>query len=87
MVELLDNQPQQEGEPVFEAPWQARTFAMAVQLHRSGLFTWQEWSDLLAANIRKREAGAAIENQEDYYRVWQQTLEEILESRISGGMS
>lgn len=87
MVELLDKQPQQDGEPVFDAPWQARTFAMTVQLHQSGLFTWREWSETLAANIRQREADAAIETNEDYYTVWQQTLEQMLQFSVPGDKS
>ena len=86
MVELLEKQPQQDGELVFDAPWQARTFAMTVQLHQSGLFTWQEWSEHLATNIRKRETDTAIESNDDYYTVWQQTLEEMLRSRVPGDM-
>lgn len=40
-----------EPEPVFAEPWQAQAFAIAVELHRRGLFTWREWADALAAEI------------------------------------
>ena len=34
-----------DGEgPVFEAPWQAQAFAMAVRLNERGLFSWPEWA-------------------------------------------
>ena len=82
MVELLEQQPQLQGEPMFDAPWQARTFAMTVKLHESGLFSWKEWSDLLATNIDRHEQSAVVENNTDYYTIWQQSLEEILRQKL-----
>ena len=86
MVELLDQQPQLDGEPVFDAPWQARTFAMTVKLHESGLFGWTEWSEMLSANIRQHENSGVIENNSDYYAVWQQSLEEMLQKKFPEGV-
>ena len=37
--------------PVFDEPWEAKVFAMAVRLHERGLFTWPEWTDALGAEI------------------------------------
>ena len=37
-----------DGSPVFNEPWQAQAFAMAVTLHEAGYFSWSEWSDRLA---------------------------------------
>ncbi|MEK7878383.1 MAG: nitrile hydratase accessory protein, partial [candidate division NC10 bacterium] len=28
--------------PVFQEPWEAEAFAMAVRLHEAGYFTWRE---------------------------------------------
>ncbi len=81
MVGLHPSQPQECGEPVFDAPWQARTFAMAVNLHATGLFTWQEWSDRLARRIAVRERRRPIAGSDDYYRVWQDTLEALVAER------
>ena len=77
--EPLAGQPQSGGEPVFDAPWQARTFALAVQLNRAGLFEWKDWSAQLAANIAQFEQHnpRGIEDSDTYYRLWQQTLEQI----------
>ena len=86
MVELLDQQPQQDGEPVFDAPWQARTFAMTIKLHESGLFGWTEWSEMLSANIRRHEKSEALKNNSDYYTVWQQSLEEMLQQKFPEGV-
>ena len=35
-------------EPVFREPWEAHAFALVIQLHERGLFSWQEWADELA---------------------------------------
>jgi nitrile hydratase accessory protein len=37
---------------VFEEPWQAEAFALAVHLHAAGAFTWTEWAAALSAEIR-----------------------------------
>ena len=50
-MELLAGMPQGDGEPVFDEPWQAHAFAMAVSLHAQGLFTWPEWAQALAEQI------------------------------------
>ncbi len=45
-------------EPVFAEPWQAQAFAMVLQLHQRGLFSWPEWAAALAAQINAaRPAG------------------------------
>ena len=77
-VDLLKDQPQEYGELVFHAPWQARTFALAVKLHESGLFTWKEWSDRLSHNIADFEVGEEVISNDDYYTLWQHTLEQLV---------
>jgi hypothetical protein len=37
---------------VFEEPWQAHAFAMTLQLHAKGVFTWPEWATALTREIR-----------------------------------
>ena len=46
----------QEG-PVFRAPWEAQAFAMAVKLHEAGYFTWSEWAERLAQEIKRAQEG------------------------------
>lgn len=75
----LGRQPQSEGEPVFDAPWQARAFAMAVHLNEQGAFNWKEWSDRLANCIESHEQHQAIRDSNDYYRVWLSALETIID--------
>jgi len=86
---LLEKQPNLDGELVFDAPWQARTFAMAVKLHEAGMFSWSEWSHRLAKNIANAEEvnSGAVENSDDYYTLWQQTLEMLIQEKESSGGS
>ncbi len=82
---ILEDQPLRDGDVVFEAPWQARTFAMAVKLHEAGMFTWGEWSSRLAATIQAAETTAknneAVVSSDDYYTCWQQTLEMLVQEK------
>ena len=66
--------PRQNGELVFEAPWEARAFGLAVALCEKGVFEWREFSTALAATI------AAAEKANDpsgYYARWVASLEEL----------
>lgn len=76
-IRPLPGQPESGGEPVFDAPWQARAFAMAVHLNEQGVFSWTEWSDQLAGLIKNHEMHAAIHNSDDYYRIWLKALGDI----------
>jgi nitrile hydratase accessory protein len=59
--------------PVFEEPWQAKAFAIAVALHERGLYTWQEWSETLGARIATADDDGA-----EYYSNWLAALEDLL---------
>jgi nitrile hydratase accessory protein len=74
-IDLVHGQPQAAGEPVFDAPWQARAFAMAVHMNERGLFEWQEWADRLSSRISQYEQTEDIDGSDAYYRLWLDTLE------------
>jgi nitrile hydratase accessory protein len=61
-------------EPVFAEPWQAQAFAMTVALHERGLFTWSEWAEALAEDVKTTPG-------EDYYSGWLRALEKLLAAR------
>ncbi len=82
-VTVFAGQPERDGEPVFDAPWQARTFAMAIKLHEAELFTWPEWSDRLSHNIARHEQADRVNDNHDYYSLWQQTLEQFIAERVT----
>jgi nitrile hydratase accessory protein len=60
--------------PVFEEPWQAKAFAIAVALHERGVYTWSEWAEMLGARIATADAPDAG----SYYRNWLDALEDML---------
>jgi nitrile hydratase accessory protein len=74
----LPGMPRNADGPVFNAPWEARAFAMVLALHERGLFTWPQWSQALARQIDiAREAGDA-DLGHDYYRYWLKALETLV---------
>ena len=66
------------GAPVFGAPWEAQAFAMAVRLHEAGHFTWTEWAEGLAGEIKRAQAGGDPDRGDTYYHHWLATLERLV---------
>ena len=64
--------------PVFRAPWEAQAFAIALALHESGVFTWQEWAAALATEIKRAQAAGDPDTGETYYSHWLNTLEKLV---------
>ena len=64
------NQP----DPVFSEPWEAQAFAIAVRLSEQGYFTWKEWSEALAAELKL----AGPDDGSRYYHHWLATLERLV---------
>ncbi len=63
-----------EGEPVFNEPWQAQVFALTIGLYDGGHFGWQEWSEALG----KTRAAQARTGEDDYYLAWLDTLSDLV---------
>ena len=68
-------------EPVFAEPWQAHAFALVLQLHERGLFTWPEWADALAQQIREAQAAGDPDHGDTYSQHWLATLERLVASK------
>jgi nitrile hydratase accessory protein len=64
--------------PAFREPWETHTFAMALSLHERGVFTWREWADALAAQIRAAQAEGDADLGDTYYRHWLRALEALV---------
>jgi len=78
---MLSAVPRDADGPVFREPWEAQSFAMALALYQRGVFTWPEWSALLAAEIARAQAAGDPDSGENYYRHWQNALERIVAER------
>lgn len=74
----LTSLPRDHDGPVFREPWEAQAFAMAVVLHQRGLFTWSEWADALAREIKTAQAAGDPDTGETYYRHWTGALERLI---------
>ncbi len=63
---------------VFDEPWQAHAFAMTLQLHERGLFTWQEWADTLSKQICENQRHGDPDDGRTYYHHWLAALENMI---------
>jgi nitrile hydratase accessory protein len=70
--------PCDDDGPVFREPWEAQAFAMALALHARGLFTWTEWAEALAGEIKRAQASGDPDAGDTYYRHWLATLEKLV---------
>ncbi|MPZ30589.1 MAG: nitrile hydratase accessory protein [Rhodospirillales bacterium] len=64
--------------PVFCEPWEAQAFAMALALHKRGLFTWPEWATTLAGEIKRAQAAGDPDTGATYYWHWLNALERLV---------
>ena len=86
-VEVLDNSeaapPRDNGELVFEAPWQSRAFGVAADLVDSGSFSWNDFRQQLIEAIQAWEAlEGADQPPWDYYTCWVTALEQLVFSKV-----
>ena len=73
--------------PVFAEPWQAQVFAMTLQLHQRGLFSWPEWAAALAAQISNAQAAGDADLGDTYYQHWLAALESLLTAKGASSAS
>ncbi len=78
MSRVLPFQPRDEEGPVFAEPWEAQAFALAVRLADEGLFTWQEWTAALGAEITRAQAAGDPDLGNTYYQHWLRALERLV---------
>jgi nitrile hydratase accessory protein len=77
--------PVEDGDPTFDAPWQARAFATVVSLHRQGRFEWNEFQARLVETVQAADDDAAVSLDEasetDYYEHWLTAAESLLREK------
>jgi len=67
--------PRKNGELVFEAPWEALAFGLAVALSEGGLYSWRDFSQGLATEIATAEQEGITSS---YYERWLASLEKLI---------
>ena len=73
--------PRDEGGPVFAEPWQAQAFALAVRLSAQGHFTWKEWANTLAGELKAAADRGQPDDGSHYYEHWLAALESLVASK------
>jgi nitrile hydratase accessory protein len=66
-----------QTERVFDEPWQAQAFALAVRLSEQGYFTWSEWAAALADELKSSEP----DDGSRYYEHWLVALERLVTAK------
>jgi len=77
-LDAVPGLPRDRDGPVFRAPWEAQAFAMALALHKAGLFTWPEWAAALGAEIKRAQATGDPDRGDTYYSHWLAALERLV---------
>lgn len=80
-LDSLPALPRDEGGPVFKAPWEAQAFAMTLELHRRGVFTWREWVDAFASEIARASQEQGLDDGSHYYERWLAALEKLVATK------
>lgn len=73
----LPRLPRDADGPIFAEPWQAQAFALALDLHARGAFTWVEWAQALSHEL----AGDPSDDGGRYYDHWVAALESLATAR------
>lgn len=73
--------PSEDVAPVFRQPWEARAFAMVVNMHGQGHFTWNEWVEQLSGVIAEESGRNPGEDGSRYYHHWLKACERLLEAK------
>ncbi|WP_227268194.1 nitrile hydratase accessory protein [Roseobacter weihaiensis] len=80
--------PHDKGGPVFNAPWEAKAFAITVDLHKRGVFAWLDWCKTLSEEIRLAQAAGDPDLGDTYYKHWLSALEKLLtEKKVTNAQS
>ncbi|MEH6639341.1 MAG: nitrile hydratase accessory protein [Porticoccaceae bacterium] len=63
---------------VFNEPWEARAFGLAIALNQNGLFEWKDWVERFNQQIQLAQAQGDPDLGNTYYNHWLLTLEGVL---------
>ena len=70
--------PRSNGELVFTAPWESRTFGLAMALADQGVFEWETFRQALIARIARFEAAHPDGAGWSYWACWTDALQDVL---------
>ena len=70
--------PRDNGELVFQAPWEGRAFGIAVAMNEDGVYDWTEFRDRLVDEVAEAERGGLPSS---YYERWLASIERLAVER------
>jgi nitrile hydratase accessory protein len=76
-IDTLPALPRDQEGPVFNEPWQAQAFALAVHLAEAGCFTWSAWIEVLSQEIKAAQERGDPDLGDTYYQHWLNALERL----------
>jgi nitrile hydratase accessory protein len=76
-IDDLPALPRDKDGPVFNQPWEAKAFALAVRLSEAGCFTWPEWVRIFSQEIKAAQERRDPDLGDTYYQHWLNALERI----------
>ena len=76
-IDELPALPRDDDGPVFNQPWEAKAFALAVRLSEAGYFSWPEWVKMFSREIKAAQEQGDPDLGNTYYRHWLNALERI----------
>ena len=80
-IDDLPALPRDEDGPVFNQPWEAKAFALAVRLSEAGCFSWPEWVEVFSREIQSAQEQGDPDLGGTYYQHWLKALERICTDR------
>jgi len=80
-LDTIPEIPQDDDGPVFLEPWEAQAFAMTLRLYQQGLFTWPEWAEFLATEIKRAQEDGDPDKGNTYYHHWLNALESLVNKK------
>lgn len=66
---------------LFANPWQARAFALTVELCEQGYFTWKEWTQALGSELAAVALAGDRDYDSRYYDCWLRALEQLVTTK------
>lgn len=81
VTDVLSVIPVDQRTPTFSEPWEAQAFALALALHRRGVFTWAEWAATLGEEIKRAQASGDPDTGATYYRHWLCAVERLVREK------
>ena len=76
-IDDLPALPRDKDGPVFNQPWEAKAFALAVRLSEAGCFTWPEWVRIFSREIKAAQERGDPDLGDTYYQHWLNALERV----------